>query len=77
MEIAESVMTQRQNGASIAKLLDVNDFAFKNSADKTMKNVINHIIMDAFQEPYYNLPSLKRSQLTDFSAKYYIACMMM
>ena len=77
MEMANTIMKQKQDGLPLAKALDANDYAFKKNPDKNMKNIIGLIIRDAYEQPSYSTPSIKREQLNEFSAKYYLGCMKM
>lgn len=75
MEMANTIMKQKQNGMPLIKALEANDSALKQNPDKNMHKIIGLIIRDAYEQPSYSTPSIKEDQLNEFSAKYYLGCM--
>ena len=77
MEMANTIMKQKQNGMPLIKALEANDSALKQNPDKNMHKIIGLIIRDAYEQPSYSTPSIKEEQLNEFSAKYYLGCISM
>ncbi|EHU1703060.1 hypothetical protein A1Z17_RS05595 [Acinetobacter baumannii] len=77
MELANTVMMQKQNGLPLIKALEANDSALKKTPNKNMHKITTLIIRDAYEQPSYSTPSIKQEQLNEFSAKYYLGCMEM
>ncbi len=77
MKYAEMAMDAKQKGISLSKMLDINDKTINKQNDPEMHGVFHSIIMDAYGEPTYSSPTVKREQLNEYSAKYYLACMEM
>lgn len=78
MGIAENIMTAKQNGIPLSKLLDINNQVLKkNPNEKALHDITNKVIRDAYKQPSYSTPSIKLEQLNEFSAKYYLSCMEM
>ena len=75
MEMANTIMKQKQNGMPLIKALEANDSALKQNPDKNMHKIVGLIIRDAYEQPNYSTPSIKEEQLNEFSAKYYLGCM--
>ena len=75
MEMANTIMKQKQNGMPLIKALEANDSALKQNPDKNMHKIIGLIIRDAYEQPSYSTLSIKEDQLNEFSAKYYLGCM--
>lgn len=77
MEMANTIMKQKQNGMPLIKALEANDSALKQNPDKNMHKIVGLIIRDAYEQPNYSTPSIKEEQLNEFSAKYYLGCISM
>lgn len=77
MGVANTFMKARQNGMSLAKMLEVNDRAYLDTKDSNMRKISTMIIRDAYEQPNYKTESYKQEQLNEFSAKYYLGCMKM
>lgn len=76
MRLAESIMKKKQDGSSLSEALSIRDYAFKeNPNDVKIKNLVDRIIRDAYSQPNYSTQSIKREQLNEFAAKYYLECM--
>ena len=75
MEMANTIMKQKQNGMPLIKALEANDSALKQNPDNNMHKIIGLIIRDAYEQPSYSTQSIKEDQLNEFSAKYYLGCM--
>lgn len=74
MEMANTIMKQKQSGIPLIKALEANDAALKQNPDKNMHKIVSLIIRDAYEQPNYSTPSIKEEQLNEFSAKYYLGC---
>ncbi|MEC6390401.1 hypothetical protein [Acinetobacter pittii] len=70
-QLAQLFMTTRQNGAPILEALEIVDKAFKEKEDK---DLIKDIVRDAYAQPTYTAPSIKKDQVNEFTAKHYLAC---
>lgn len=77
MDMANTIMKNKQDGLPLIKVLEANDAAFQKNPDKNMYEIINKIARDAYSQPSYSTPSIKSDQLNEFSAKYYLGCMEM
>lgn len=77
MDLANSIMMQKQNGVPLVKALEGNDYAYKKNKDENMNKIVGLIIRDAYAQPSYSTQSIKNEQLNEFSAKYYLGCMEM
>ncbi|EPL3364292.1 hypothetical protein MW728_000512 [Acinetobacter baumannii] len=74
MEMAEGVMEAKQNGMSLSQALNINDETQEKLKNKSMHKLMQLIIIDAYKQPSYSTPSIKKEQLNEFSAKYYLGC---
>jgi len=64
-QLAETVMQQRQRGASMRELMSrVPD-----------NDVARRIIMAAYEEPRYNTREYQQNEIRDFENKYFLECM--
>ena len=77
MDLANSIMMQKQNGVPLSKALEGNDYAYKKNKDENMNKIVGLIIRDAYAQPSYSTESIKKEQLNEFSVKYYLGCMAM
>jgi 3-hydroxyisobutyrate dehydrogenase-like beta-hydroxyacid dehydrogenase len=62
---AETVMTARQNGATLVKMLDI-------AADS---EIAQAIIIDAYQSPSYSTDKYKTNAAVEFSNKVLLTCL--
>ena len=75
-ESATLMMTNRQNGHSLKKLMgDLNSIKVDASEEAAM-NVYREMLVNAFQVPAYRTSELKEKAITDFADKYYSNCLM-
>lgn len=70
MDIAESIMAEKQKGTSLSIMLKASD-GMKSKEDERL---LRTIIRDAYSQPSYSTPSIKKEQLNEFAAKYYLNC---
>ncbi|HCJ6408844.1 TPA: hypothetical protein NU643_001436 [Acinetobacter baumannii] len=70
MDIAESIMAEKQKGTSLSIMLKSSD-SMKTKEDERL---IRTIIRDAYSQPSYSTPSIKKEQLNEFAARYYLNC---
>ena len=68
-DYAKNVMTARQEGASIARLIKI-----VNSPDPEDGGVMQQIVIDAYDHPKLSLEENKREAIKDFENEIYIQC---
>lgn len=74
MEIAHTVMQEKQKGMSLKEMLERNDHANESESNQYLYEMIQLIIRDAFTQ---SERADKNRQLSNFSSKYYLGCMEM
>lgn len=74
MEIAHTVMQEKQKGMSLKEMLERNDHANESESNQYLYEMIQLIIRDAFTQ---SERADKNRQLSNFSTKYYLGCMEM
>ncbi len=74
MEIAHTVMQEKQKGMSLKEMLERNDHANESESNQYLYEMIQLIIRDAFTQ---SESADKNRQLSNFSSKYYLGCMEM
>ncbi|WP_227549109.1 hypothetical protein [Acinetobacter bereziniae] len=74
MEIAHTVMQEKQKGMSLKEMLERNDHANESESNQYLYEMIQLIIRDAFTQ---SESADKNRQLSHFSSKYYLGCMEM
>lgn len=72
---AQTIMEGRQYGMPILEQLQNNDNAYKKAKDKPSYNLINSIIMAAYEKPQYSTEEYQKREINNFAANYYIECM--
>ncbi|HCR88274.1 MULTISPECIES: hypothetical protein [Psychrobacter] len=73
-QLSRHVMTSRQLGDPIENALAVRDRAFEKSKDESSRKVHTEIILEAYSSPAYSTESFIQSEIDEFTAKNYIAC---
>ena len=74
MKLSEAVMTARQYGVSIESALSVRESAFKKSKDKGSRLIHTEMILEAYDSPMYTTEKYKQSEIKEFAAENYLAC---
>jgi len=74
-KLSRAVMSSRQLGGSIENALEVRDGAFKKTKNERDKIVHTEIILGAYEVPRYFTDEFIQSEIDEFAAKNYIACM--
>lgn len=70
-EIAEAIMTARQNGATAP---DVMDAALKDTPPES-KKLMEAIVLDAFDVPRYRTKEPQDREISEYASKIYTRCM--
>lgn len=70
MGIAEDIMLEKQKGTSLSVMLKSSDGMKRKEDERLVKTIIR----DAYAQPSYSTTSIKKEQLNEFSAKYYLNC---
>ncbi|WP_065724913.1 hypothetical protein, partial [Acinetobacter baumannii] len=67
---AESIMAEKQKGTSLSIMLKSSD-SIKSKDDERLRRTS---IRDAYSRASYSAPSIKKEQLNEFAARYYLNC---
>ncbi len=68
-QFARVVMTERQNGGSMAKLMDMDMSRMGENAD-----IAQRVIIEAFEEPRWETQERKRNAIVDFENQAHLVC---
>lgn len=69
-KIAETIMKKRQANVSIRLLMDVTE----NKKDSPFKNVVEKMIIEAYEFPLMMLDENKQTAIIKFGNKWYLNC---
>ncbi len=82
MELAEVIMTNRQNGLSLSDMLDGADYVqqtneneYGNQASEVVNKVTRLLVLQAYKEPVWGIPNLSQNAINDFATKTYFDCL--
>jgi hypothetical protein len=69
--LSNKIMTARQNGASMPKLMD----AMTNKIpDGKLNNIVRELIISAYETSRYNSEEIKARKISDFENETYLSC---
>ena len=68
-DFARAVMSGRQTGVKMSDMLEV-----IKSANPEIKEILEYIIIEAYQESRYSTESIKEKTITDFENSIYLEC---
>ena len=74
-KLSRAVMNSRQLGDPIENALAARDRAFKQTKNERDKIIHTEIILEAYDVPRYFTDKFIQSEIDEFAAKNYIACM--
>ena len=75
MDMASSIMKQKQAGIAQTKLLQENATRYKDYPNADMRQLIDYMINDAYAQPNPAKSLSKEAQLSQFANKYYVSCL--
>ena len=75
LDMASSIMKQKQAGIAESKLLQSNATRYKDHPNDEMRQLVDYVIRDAYAQPTYAKPMSQETQLNQFANKYYVSCL--
>lgn len=69
-ELARSIMTARQNGAPMSKMMEIESA----SDSSSVGNVTRLMVISAYDKPRYSTPEIVAREISDFENEMYLAC---
>jgi hypothetical protein len=63
-ELAEQIMTTRQNGVSLSDALGISEL-----------DLVRAMVMNAWETPRYSMESLSQREIDDFRDKWHLLCL--
>ena len=75
-QLAESVMTMRQVGVPIQKVMEkYNEIKIESNADLAAVNIAKRLVITAYSTPKFSTPSMQQEAITEFGSGVYIGCL--
>jgi hypothetical protein len=70
-ELGRQLMTMRQNGTDISKLMKIAD----DEGNPLARKSIRQMVLDAYRQPRFQTPEMKKQAIDDFGNDAYLKCM--
>lgn len=74
---AKIFMEFRQAGLPVIDAMKISDDAYAESKDKYAYEILQKIILDAYEQPQFGTDEYKQRESIEFGNKYYLGCMAM
>ena len=70
-------MDFRQDGLPVIDAMKIGDDAYDKVKDKYAHEILQKIILDAYEQPQFGTLEYKQNESKEFANKYYLGCMAM
>ncbi len=74
---AKIFMDFRQDGLPVIDAMKISDDAYDKVKDKYAHEILQKIILDAYEQPQFGTLEYKQNESKEFANKYYLGCMAM